>query len=232
MVFNSYCFCDLFRFLFILFPAFRYLFIYHRKTFCSCCFLWFCSVFVHFVPRHSLFIRITQKKHSVLADFVIFFGFCSLCSPSFAIYSHSPETFLFLSCVSLQLGSFTRLNTRVGKLRRWWAQRCRVTPPLHQLITAKLYKSWKVIGKNSSGCISTIPFPKVFAYFHSPYPMFCPFPAAALYFLYFLHFLDLNMSFPFSKPNSWTYNFVEVSGHVILRVLRLEVSVYNVYITN
>ncbi len=33
------------------------------------------------------------------------------------------------------------------------------------------------------------------------------------------------------RPNSWTYNFVEVSGH-ILRVLRFEVSVYNVYITN
>ncbi len=32
------------------------------------------------------------------------------------------------------------------------------------------------------------------------------------------------------KPNSRMYNFVEVSG--ILRVLRLEVSVYNVYITN
>jgi hypothetical protein len=31
-------------------------------------------------------------------------------------------------------------------------------------------------------------------------------------------------------PNSWTYNFVEFLG--ILRVLRLEVSVYNVYITN
>ncbi len=34
--------------------------------------------------------------------------------------------------------------------------------------------------------------------------------------------------------NSRTYKFVEVSGHnlVILRVLRLEVSVFNVYITN
>ncbi len=36
------------------------------------------------------------------------------------------------------------------------------------------------------------------------------------------------------KPNSWTNNFVEVSGHnlQILRVLRFEVFVYNVYIAN
>ncbi len=33
------------------------------------------------------------------------------------------------------------------------------------------------------------------------------------------------------KPNSWTYNFAEVSGHN-LRVLRLEVSVYNFYTTD
>jgi hypothetical protein len=33
------------------------------------------------------------------------------------------------------------------------------------------------------------------------------------------------------RPNSLTYNFVEISGH-IFRVLRFEVSVYNVYITN
>ncbi len=33
------------------------------------------------------------------------------------------------------------------------------------------------------------------------------------------------------KPNSWRYNFVEISG-IILRVLRLNVSLYNVYITN
>ncbi len=33
------------------------------------------------------------------------------------------------------------------------------------------------------------------------------------------------------KPNSSTHNFVEVLG-IILIVLRLEVSVYNVYITN
>ncbi len=150
-------FCDFVRFLFILFPAFRYFFTYPRKNILFLLILWFFSVFVHFVPHLLLFIYIPLKN------------------------------FLFLSCVSLQLGSFTRLNTRVGKLRRWWAQMCRVTPPLHQLITAKLYKNWKVIGKNSSGCISTIPFPKVFAYFHSPYPMFCPFPAAAPYFLsYFL----------------------------------------------
>jgi hypothetical protein len=32
------------------------------------------------------------------------------------------------------------------------------------------------------------------------------------------------------KKNSLTYSFVEVSGYIILRVLRLEVSVYNVYI--
>jgi hypothetical protein len=32
------------------------------------------------------------------------------------------------------------------------------------------------------------------------------------------------------KPNSLTYNFAEVSGHN-LRVLRLEVSLYNVYLT-
>ncbi len=35
------------------------------------------------------------------------------------------------------------------------------------------------------------------------------------------------------KTNSWTYNFVEVYGHnTILSVLRLEVSVYKVYVTN
>ncbi len=33
------------------------------------------------------------------------------------------------------------------------------------------------------------------------------------------------------KPNSWTSNFVEISGHN-LESLRLQVSVYNVYITN
>jgi hypothetical protein len=33
------------------------------------------------------------------------------------------------------------------------------------------------------------------------------------------------------KPDSWTYDFVEVSGH-ILRVLKLEVSVYNVSTAN
>jgi hypothetical protein len=33
------------------------------------------------------------------------------------------------------------------------------------------------------------------------------------------------------KPNSRTYNFVEVSGHNLI-VLRLEVSVYNIFITN
>ena len=32
--------------------------------------------------------------------------------------------------------------------------------------------------------------------------------------------------FTVQKPNSWKYNFVEVSGH------NLEVSVYNVYIVN
>ncbi len=35
------------------------------------------------------------------------------------------------------------------------------------------------------------------------------------------------------KQNSWTYNFVaKFLGHIILRVLRHEVSLYNVYITN
>ncbi len=33
------------------------------------------------------------------------------------------------------------------------------------------------------------------------------------------------------KPNSRAYKFIEVSGHT-LRVLRLEVSEYNAYITN
>ncbi len=37
----------------------------------------------------------------------------------------------------------------------------------------------------------------------------------------------------FLKPNSWMYNFVGVSGLLgFMRVLRLQVSVYNVYITN
>ncbi len=34
------------------------------------------------------------------------------------------------------------------------------------------------------------------------------------------------------KPNSWTYNFVEVSGHNLASFFRLKVSVYNVHTKN
>jgi len=59
-------FCDFFRFLFILFPDFRYLFTYPRKNILFLLFFVIFSVFVHFVPRLSLFYSHSPEKHSVL----------------------------------------------------------------------------------------------------------------------------------------------------------------------
>ncbi len=40
----------------------------------------------------------------------------------------------------------------------------------------------------------------------------------------------VNCVYTVQKPNSWTYNFLEVSGHdLILRALKLEVSVYTIF---
>jgi hypothetical protein len=78
-------FCDLFPFLFILFPAFRYLFTYPRKN----------ILFFLF--------------------FVILFGFCLICSPPFAIYSHTPEKHSVLIICFSSVGQFYALEYTCGQ---------------------------------------------------------------------------------------------------------------------
>ncbi len=122
-------------------------------------FLWFFSVFVHLVPRLSLFIHIPQKN------------------------------ILFLSSVSLQLGSFTRLNTRVGKLRRWWAQRCQNYP-----------RAGKSSARTPQAASRLFPFPRCSHTFTRlshvlSFPICGPLLS---YYLTFQRLLDFHLSFPFS----------------------------------
>jgi hypothetical protein len=91
-------FCDFVRFLFILFPAFRYLFVYHRKTFCCL------SPFIH-----------TPEKHSVLAVFWDFARFLFILFPAFrCLFTNHRKNSVLILCLSL-VGQFYALEYTCGQ---------------------------------------------------------------------------------------------------------------------